>query len=58
MLCRSDPHGDMALGGVTQMKDTRKLDRSVFSRAPAEGMESTLAFLRCDALRALPVNIV
>lgn len=37
----------MALGSVTRDTEMRKLDRAVFSRAPAEAMAATLAFLRC-----------
>eukprot|EP00892_Ulva_mutabilis_P004516 jgi/Ulvmu1/2436/UM134_0018.1 len=47
---KSDP----ALG-INRNDDMRKLDRSVFSRAPAEGMEATLEFLRYASLCFNPI---
>ena len=46
MLCRSDEHGQAALGNLEGQSDLQKLDRETFSRAPREVMEGTLASIR------------
>lgn len=46
MLCRSDEHGQAALGNLADSSDLKKLDRETFARAPRKVMEGTLALIR------------
>ena len=44
-ICRSDGIGDVGLGGIEKDKELRELDTALFSRAPPEVMQATLAHL-------------
>ena len=46
MCHRSDGVGEAALGDVAVDKELAELDVAMFSKAPAQAMEDTLAFLR------------
>ena len=47
ILCsRSDGQGAVALGDLEADKELAELDVAMFSKAPAQAMEDTLAFLR------------
>jgi hypothetical protein len=46
MACRSDKHGNVALGDLVDKKEVAKLDRELFARAPKEAMQHALKVIR------------
>lgn len=46
IFCRSDGVDEVALGGMEKDKELQQLDRTLFSRAPPEVMQKTLAHLQ------------
>ena len=49
--CRSDGMEQIALGDLEKDAELSELDTAMFSRAPVEAMQATLAYIRCSPLR-------
>ena len=45
--CRSDGVEQIALGDLEKDAELNELDTAMFSRAPIEAMQATLAYIRC-----------